>query len=104
MSVEVAEQGPEPNATWTDQVPATFVVPARQYVLSIDGALGDSLCVSAYYSQRTLASKNYNLVKDRFNIGTKRFQFFHMRVSSNSSPTCRFFWYNLKGFLNLEWL
>jgi len=44
MSDEVAEQGPEPNATWTDQVPATFVVPARQYVLSIDGALGDSLC------------------------------------------------------------
>jgi len=33
-------------------------------VLNIGGALGDSLCVSAYYLQRTLASKSYNLVKD----------------------------------------
>jgi len=78
-SDEAAEQGPEPICH-LDQVPATFVVPRRQYVLNIGGALGDSLCVSAYYWQRTLASKNYILVKDSPNIDRNVFQFsfFHM--------------------------
>jgi len=78
-SDEAAEQGPEP-IRHLDQVPATFVVPRRQYVLNIGGALGDSLCVSAYYWQRTLASKNYNLVKDspNFDRNVVQFSFFHM--------------------------
>ena len=92
-----------------DQVPAParFVVPARQYVLNIGGALGDSLCVSAYYLQRTLASENYNLVKDSPSFSENVFNFlslvgFHQLVTITLLQIQII--QNEGVFLNLEWL